>query len=212
MTSLAERFAHAADGRFPPTDGVTEVLGAPSPGTAACVAFTAHSIVAADVDPDDVHVELAKRPDPLAAPLAPEFLVWLAARTGLRVGVIDAVLVARGTGTGDSDVAVTTGADGHPRVARALARRTDVRAFADDAGRAVFAVGRGLAGRWEVAVELDEALQGHGAGRRLLATALAQVPAGDAVFAQVSPGNARSMRAFLAAGFVPIGAEVLLHP
>lgn len=29
---------------------------------------------------------------------------------------------------------------------------------------------------------------------------------------QVSPGNARSLRAFLAAGFVPVGSEVLLSP
>ena len=32
---------------------------------------------------------------------------------------------------------------------------------------------------------------------------------GDVVFAQVAPGNAASLRAFLAAGFSPIGSEVL---
>jgi hypothetical protein len=36
------------------------------------------------------------------------------------------------------------------------------------------------------------------------------------VFAAVSPGNARSLRSFLAAGFVPIGGEVIIdcsqHP
>jgi len=32
---------------------------------------------------------------------------------------------------------------------------------------------------------------------------------GEPLFAQVAPGNAASLRAFLAAGFVPIGAEVL---
>jgi hypothetical protein len=32
------------------------------------------------------------------------------------------------------------------------------------------------------------------------------------VWAQVSPGNAQSLRAFLACGFVPIGSEVLIRP
>ncbi|HUP86017.1 MAG TPA: hypothetical protein VM143_10155 [Acidimicrobiales bacterium] len=210
VTSLAAVFAAAADGRFPPADGITDFIAAPAPETAACIAFTAHSIVAADVDAADVRAELAKRPDPLAAALAPEFLVWLSGRTGLRVGVIDAVLVARGTGRNVEDGDRATTVD-HPRLVRARARRAEVRAFADADHRAVFAVGRGLAGRWEVAVEIDEARQGNGAGRRIITRALGHVPEGEPVFAQVSPGNARSLRAFLAAGFVPLGAEVLLH-
>jgi len=36
------------------------------------------------------------------------------------------------------------------------------------------------------------------------------VPRGERVFVQVAPGNAASLRAVLAAGFHPIGAEVLL--
>ena len=35
------------------------------------------------------------------------------------------------------------------------------------------------------------------------------VPAGASVWAQIAPGNAASMRASIAAGFVPIGSEVL---
>jgi hypothetical protein len=38
------------------------------------------------------------------------------------------------------------------------------------------------------------------------------LPAGEQVWAQVAPGNAASVRAALAAGFRPVGAEVLLHP
>jgi hypothetical protein len=34
----------------------------------------------------------------------------------------------------------------------------------------------------------------------------------EPVFAAVSPGNARSLRAFLAAGFVPLGSEALIEP
>ena len=36
------------------------------------------------------------------------------------------------------------------------------------------------------------------------------VPPGTPVWAQVAPANAASVRAFLAAGFRPVGAEVLL--
>ena len=73
-------------------------------------------------------------------------------------------------------------------------------------------LGTGLVGRLELSVELlAAATPGTGAGRRLIEAGLAWVPAGAPVWAQVAPGNAASMRAFLHAGFVPIGAEVLLH-
>jgi RimJ/RimL family protein N-acetyltransferase len=35
------------------------------------------------------------------------------------------------------------------------------------------------------------------------------VPAGEPLWAQVAPGNAASLRALAAAGFVPVAAEVL---
>ena len=212
MHVLAALLADAADGRFPPCDGATDVVPAPSPDTAACIAFTAHSVVASDVDAGDVRARLAAHRDPFAASLAPEFLVWLAGRAGLRIGVTDALLVARGTGGPVASDLVDASDDEHPRLARARARRTDVRAYTDADRRAVIAVGRGIAGRWEVALELDDEWRGSGIGRRLLASALGLVGEGEPVWAQVSPGNARSLRAFLAAGFVPIGAEVLLHP
>ena len=36
------------------------------------------------------------------------------------------------------------------------------------------------------------------------------VPEGTPLWAQIAPGNAASVRAFLAAGFRPVGAEALL--
>jgi len=36
------------------------------------------------------------------------------------------------------------------------------------------------------------------------------VPGGEPLWAQVAPANAASVRAFLAAGFTPVGAEVPL--
>ncbi|MGW3384020.1 hypothetical protein ACWDCO_28110 [Streptomyces albogriseolus] len=70
-----------------------------------------------------------------------------------------------------------------------------------------------LAGRRELSIELRDVRDGgRGHGRSLIADALSLVPEGAPVFAAVSPGNARSLRAFLACGFTPIGSEVLLRP
>ncbi|NGN62857.1 GNAT family N-acetyltransferase, partial [Streptomyces sp. A7024] len=52
--------------------------------------------------------------------------------------------------------------------------------------------------------------QGAGLGRRLAAAARRLVPDGAPLWAQIAPGNAASVRAFLAAGFRPVGAEALL--
>ena len=49
-----------------------------------------------------------------------------------------------------------------------------------------------------------------GAGRRLIAGAWNARPSEESCWAQVAAGNARSLRAFLAAGFVPVASEVLL--
>jgi hypothetical protein len=77
----------------------------------------------------------------------------------------------------------------------------------------VAVLGRGLVGRRELSVELfDPAVPSKGAGRHLITAGLRCVPAGEWCWAQVAPGNARSLRAFLACGFVPIGSEVLLTP
>jgi len=70
-------------------------------------------------------------------------------------------------------------------------------------------LGRGLAGRWEVAVEVAPEHRGQGLGRALARAAPALVPSGEPLFAQVSPGNVASVRAFLAAGYRPICSEVL---
>jgi hypothetical protein len=72
-------------------------------------------------------------------------------------------------------------------------------------------LGRGLAGRWEVSYEVEPGARGPGLGRALAAEALGLLPAGTPVFAQVAPGNSLSLRATLAAGYRPIGGEVLLR-
>jgi hypothetical protein len=73
-------------------------------------------------------------------------------------------------------------------------------------------LGRGVAGRWEVSFEVDPVGRGHNRGADLARAALGLLPASTLIFAQVSPGNAASLRSVLRAGYRPIGAEVLLPP
>jgi RimJ/RimL family protein N-acetyltransferase len=96
----------------------------------------------------------------------------------------------------------------HPRVRRARRYRPRLRIWI--AGHGVLVLGRGLAGRWEAAVEVAPGHRERGLGRALAGAARHLVPDGRPVWAQVSPGNAASVRAFLAAGYRPVGAEALL--
>jgi hypothetical protein len=193
----------AAEGRFPPADGAVEVVG-PAGRNEAVVAFTGHALVATALPPAAV---LSQGPDGFGGALAPDFLRWLAGPGGW-VDSIDAVLVARGTGGGS--LPARTDLDGHPRVAFARRLRDDVSIHGDERGLVTLATG--LAGRLEVSVEVPEGARGRGWGRSLVADALALVPAGQPVFAAVAPGNAASLRAFLATGFVPLGAQVVIQP
>ena len=100
----------------------------------------------------------------------------------------------------------------HPRVVRALRYRDDVQVWRTPDGGGHVLIGRGLAGRWEMAFEVEPPARGAGLGRRLAAAAANLVPGGGVTWAQVSPGHPASLRAVLAAGYVPVCAEVLLPP
>lgn len=227
---LGAILAEAAAGRPPAADGGVTVLPRAAGGAvAAVVGFTAHNVVAADVDPDWVRAVLPA--GDLAAPMSARFVGALADLVGAEPDAFDSVMVAPGRpvpgplgspGAGGSGVGAPAGvveapvlgrlveveAAGHGRVVRAERYRTGVRAYA--AGGGLVIVGRGLAGRWEVAVEVEPAYRGRGVGRALVAAAPALVPPGETLWAQVSPANVASLRAFLAAGYRPVAAEILL--
>lgn len=203
MHQICSVLLRAAGGEFPPIDGRVTVLPPLERGIEAVVAFTGHSFVATRRSHAEV---LAYGPDGFGSSMAPDFLRWLAGPSG-RIGVLDATLVARGTGGGS--LPRRRDSDDHPRVRHARAWREDVVVHGDERG--LITLSAGLGGRREVSVEVAPGAP-PGSGRSLVEEALAITPAGEPLFAAVSPGNARSLRAFLSIGFVPIGSEVLIDP
>ncbi|MFE7902316.1 GNAT family N-acetyltransferase, partial [Streptomyces sp. NPDC057424] len=188
--TLGDLLDAAARGVFPPADGGTTILPQPSPRDAGVIAFTAHSVVFTDEDPDWVRQALAGTGcDALAAPMNARFLTALMDGTGRTSDTVDVLL----TGTalpGEPRLALTeTDSADHPRVVSARRRRDDVRVWTTRGG--VLVLGRGVAGRWEVSVEVGEEARHRGLGRRLVAAAR-HLAGGAPVWAQVSPWNARS--------------------
>lgn len=204
--TLAAILRDAAAGRFPPANGEVTILPPPSPRDSGVIGFTAHAVVFTDADPAWVRAQLPA--EDLSRPLGPAFLSALSAHTHRAAHTIDMLCAARAR-PGRPGIALRPEPDlAHPRIARAMRYRDDVRAWRTDGG--VVLVGRGVAARWEVAIEVDPGYRGQGLGRALAAAARHLVPDGMPVWAQIAPANAASVRAFLAAGFRAVGAEALL--
>jgi hypothetical protein len=198
----------AADGTLPPPDGDVDVVPAPPGPVDAVVSFTAHLVIAAGVPAADVRRRLPE--GDLTNWMHPSFLMWLGDELGSSPGSHDLVLAATGTPPDqDLELRVAPSAYSHPRVEYASRHRTDVRVYTDPDALGVLVIGRGLAERWEFAFEVEPAGRNRGLGRRLALAARGCVPEGEPLFAQVAPGNAASVRSVLAAGFRPIGSEVL---
>ncbi|WP_410816740.1 GNAT family N-acetyltransferase [Micromonospora sp. 050-3] len=207
--TLTDILDAAAHGHFPPPDGGTTVVSQPSQRDAGVIAFTGHSVVFTDEDPHWVRRTLAAIDcDSLAATMNPRFLGALLDRTRRSMDTIDLLTVASFL-AGPPPMPLTELADaGHPREVRSRRRRDDIRVWAAEGG--VVVLGRGVAGRWEAAIEVDDERRHRGLGRALATAARHLVPDGQPVWAQQAAGNARSVRAFQAAGFRPVGAEALL--
>jgi hypothetical protein len=171
----------------------------------AVVTLTAHCFVATDAPEDWVREQLPE--GDLLASMSPRFLTALGNRLGRRDDGIDVLLAAEGLPA--PPALRETTAEDHPRVIRANAHREHVRVFTDQTGATIVVLGRGLAHRTEVAVEVQPSHRGEGLAARALREARHLVDPQQALFAQTAPGNAASLRALLRAGFRPIGSEVL---
>ena len=161
---LAAILNAVAAGRYPPPDGTVTILSQPSPRDAGVIALTGSSVIFADTDPDWIATQLP--PGDLSAPLAAPFLAALSERLRRRSHSVDMITCA-GALPGPlppdlplTELAIGGGRASHPRVARALRYRDDVRAWQTTGG--VLLVGHGVAGRWEVAIEVDPECRSHG--------------------------------------------------
>jgi GNAT superfamily N-acetyltransferase len=199
----------AAAGRFPAPDGTVRVVPSPPGRVDAVVAFTAHNIIAAAVDAGEILQRLPSQ-DP-GAPMSAEFVAWLAQRLGTHPGMLDLVMVAPPLGSGEELPELIQRDDllDHPRLARSREYRTHLRCYSDLEDRALIVVGRGLAEREEMGIEVKPEFRGAGLGPVLARATIRVAIPGEPLFAQVSPGNVASVRAFLAAGYRPVCAEVL---
>jgi len=179
------------------------------------IGFTAHHVVAAAIDGHTIRERLD--PTDLSQPMSAGFLLFLSGWLGAEPGPVDVLMVAPPPERADDSLELWRRDDlhDHPRVARAGRYRPELAVYADRQHGdpdGVLVVGRGLAGRWEMAYEVAPAARGQGLGRRVAAAASSMVPSGVPVFAQVAPGNSASLRACVAAGYIPIGSEVLFTP
>lgn len=205
--TLRDILAAAGRGVLPAADGGVTVVRQETHRDAGVLAFTGHSVVFTDEDPAWVRGTLDSLDcDPLAAAMHPRFLSAFLERTGRSTGTIDLLSVATPV-AGEPPLALTSvrGLD-HPRVVRAHHHRDGVVAWAAEGGFLV--LGRGVGGRLEVAVEVDEDARHRGLGRAL-ASAARSLSGGEPVWCQTAPGNARAVRAFQAAGYRPVGSEAL---
>jgi RimJ/RimL family protein N-acetyltransferase len=205
---LLEVMLEAAAGRPPLPDCSVDLLPSPPGPADAVVSFTAHSYVAAPVD----GLALRARLDPSdpGAATRPEFLAWLAAELDTSAGQLDMLLAASPLdGPPPLELLAREDLAAHPRVARAHRYREDLRVLSDPDEAVVLVLGRGLAGRMELAFEVEPDRRGRGLGRAVATAARHLAPGGEPLFAQVSPGNVASVRALLQAGYAPVGSEVL---
>lgn len=210
LMGLRDILDAAAKGVFPDPDGSVTVVPQTCARDAGVLAFTAHTVVFTDEPEAWVREALAATGcDPLAASMNARFLAAFMDRTGRVHDTID-LLTAAPALAGPPPCALREIRDReHPRVVRALTHRDAVRVWETADGAGVLVLGRGIGGRTEAAIEVAEDLRHRGLGRQL-ALAARHLTTDEFVWSQQSPGNARSVRVFQAAGYRPVGSEALM--
>lgn len=208
MHPIGQALAAAVHGSFPPVDGGWERTAPWLPGVEGVVAFTGHALLAIEPDVPDETIN-ALGADGYGGASNPRLVSTLAGAGW--IDVLDLVLIAPGTGDAGPLVPRPDLAD-HPRARHAQRVRGEVTTwgYAAHDARTVVTLGRGLGGLWEVGLETDPG-ERH-TGRAVATAARGLVPAGEVLVAACAPGNARSVRAFLAAGFAPVASVQLWRP
>jgi GNAT superfamily N-acetyltransferase len=172
------------------------------------VSFPGFVVVAADVTRP--WVESWMGDGDFARPTGPPFLSALEDLLHVEAEALDAVVLATPL-PGPPPIPLTLiPTRDHPRIRRALRYRNQVQAWESRHG--ILILGRGLADRWEAAIEVNPHSRNRGHGRALAEAARHLTPGNRPIWAQIAPGNAASLRAFLSAGYHPVASEVLLIP
>jgi hypothetical protein len=210
---LAKLITAAADGRFPEADGGWRRAPLWRPGLEAIISFTGHAVLAVAPDiPDRRLVSLGV--DGFGGAHDPRLITALAGPDGW-MDCLDMLTVGRGTGHASEPPRLVDRPDlaTHPRAAFAATIRDQARpmGYSDRSRGALAVISRGIAGLTELSFELEPQRRGRGGGTELVRDALSVIPAGQLVVAAVAPGNAASVRALLAAGFVPLGSVQLFR-
>lgn len=208
---LAGVLAAAVAGSPPPVDGRWERIQPWRPDVFGVVAFTGHAYIAAPPHLSDDQLT-ALGADGFGGAHDPHVMVQIAGAE-LSIDVLDMLLAAYGTGRGSTLLVPRPDLAGHPRARRATMMRTDTVVYGlPDSADVLVTVAGGVAGLPELGVEIAESARGKGLGARVLRAVRDLVPAGEPLFAAVSPGNVASARAFLRAGFTLIGSVQLCYP
>jgi hypothetical protein len=199
----------ATVGRFPPVDGGWTQIPPWRRGLGAVVAFTGHSYVAL---PGPPAVELGSLGlDGFGGAHAPDVVIALAGPGGW-IDSLDVVLVlgtVRRRRSPSHHLVERPDLSEHPRVDFARRVRDDVVVFGLDdlAERSLVTLSTGLGGLPEIGIATDGGVDAV----EMIAAAAALAGERDTIVASVAPGNARALRAFLNAGFTPVGSIQLFQ-
>jgi hypothetical protein len=205
---IAQVLSSAARGDFPEVDGGWERTEPWRDGVEGVVALTGHALLAVSDDVLDARID-ALGANGFGGATNPRLVAGLAGEGW--IDALDVVLVASGRG-GEPVLVPRSDLRNHPRAEHATAVRTGVATFgyaaADD--HTLVTLATGLGGLPELGIEVDRA-KGH-TGADVVEAALTLVPRDQVVVAACAPGNARALRAALAAGFEPVASVQLWTP
>jgi hypothetical protein len=215
LADLADVLRAAANGVFPAADGGWERAALWLRGVEAVVAMTGHAFLTVGHDLADVELD-AHGVDGYGGahhPRVAELIRGSGWADNLDVLLVRPTDAPRPCGSGP-DLVSRDDLAGHPRVAVAQHVRSGIRVLGMPSRRvrSVVTVASGVGGLPEIGLQAE----GPTSGRELLDAALRWVDGelgrADPLVAAVAPGNARSLRLFLSAGFVPVGSVQLFRP
>lgn len=198
-------------GAWPPVDGGWTRVPPWHDGVCGVVAFSGHAAICPPDDFTDEQLD-ALGANGFGGAHNPRLITAMAGPNGW-IDILDCVFAGAGTGAGSDLLVPRPDLAGHDRVVRAGWIRSDVKVFGlEEWDDVVVTIANGLGRLPEMSVELGGKARRIGLSDNVIRAALDLVPAGEPVLASVSPGNVASMRAFIRAGYEPVGSVQVFRP